>query len=105
MTGGTDTHLVLVDLRPKDMAGSVAEELCLQAGLVVNKNLIPNDPRKAMETSGLRLGTPAVTTRGMKEEHMVEMADVIDRLLTGGEAEIEAAKARILGLAEAFPLP
>ena len=55
VTGGTDTHLVLVDLRAKDMSGRDAEELCLQANLVVNKNLIPGDPRKAMETSGLRL--------------------------------------------------
>ncbi|MDP6425056.1 MAG: serine hydroxymethyltransferase [Planctomycetota bacterium] len=105
VTGGTDTHLVLVDLRAKDMSGRDAEELCLQANLVVNKNLIPGDPRKAMETSGLRLGTPAVTTRGMKEDHMVELADAIDRLLTGGESEVAGVREKISALASDLPLP
>ena len=98
-------HLVLVDLRAKDMSGRDAEELCLQANLVVNKNLIPGDPRKAMETSGLRLGTPAVTTRGMKEDHMVELADAIDRLLTGGESEVAGVREKISALASDLPLP
>ncbi len=105
VTGGTDTHLVLVDLRPKDMSGRDAEALCLAANIVVNKNLIPGDPRKAMETSGLRLGSPAVTTRGMKEDQMVELAGLIDRLLTGGEAEVEGVRSRVAELAREFPLP
>ena len=105
VTGGTDTHLVLVDLRPKNMAGSEVEELCLQAQLVVNKNLIPNDPRPAVETSGLRLGVPAVTTRGLGEEHMVEIADLLERLIGGGAAEVPSVRERVAALAAAFPLP
>jgi glycine hydroxymethyltransferase len=105
VTGGTDNHLVMVDLRPKGQSGKEAEALCLRAGLVVNKNLIPGDPRKAMETSGLRLGTAAPTTRGMKEDGMREIASLLDRLISGGDAEIDAVAARIRELAAAHPLP
>ncbi len=103
VTGGTDTHCLLVDLRPKDLSGKEAESRLLEVGIVVNKNLIPGDPRPAMETSGLRLGTPAVTTRGMKEGEMAVLADLIDRTLTGEDREGVAARVR--ELAEAFPLP
>ena len=105
VTGGTDTHLILVDLRPKNMSGREAESLCLAAGLVVNKNLIPGDPRKPMETSGLRLGTAALTTRGMREPQMREIAELIDRLLSAGSGESEAVAKRVLELAEEFLLP
>ena len=103
VTGGTDTHCLLVDLRPKDLSGKEAENRLLEVGIVVNKNLIPGDPRPAMETSGLRLGTPAVTTRGMKEGEMTVLADLLDRSLTGGDPG--AVGAKVEELAEAFPLP
>jgi len=105
VTGGTDTHLVLVDLRPKGISGKEAEDRCLMAHLVVNKNLIPDDPRPAQETSGLRLGTPAVTTRGMGEAEMDILADCLDRLLSGGEGEVQGAASRVAELASGFPLP
>ncbi len=105
VTGGTDNHLVMVDLRPKGLSGKQAEALCLRAGLVVNKNLIPGDPKKAMETSGLRLGTAAPTTRGMGPEGMTEIAGLLDRLITGGESEMAVVGARIRELAAAHPLP
>ena len=104
VTGGTDTHLVLVDLRPKGLSGAEAEARCLDVGLVVNKNLIPNDPRPAMETSGLRLGTPAVTTRGMGTAEMLELADILDRLFSHGDERV-SARERIASLAAGFPLP
>jgi glycine hydroxymethyltransferase len=104
VTGGTDTHLILVDLRPKGLSGKEAEALCLRANIVVNKNLIPNDPRPATQTSGLRLGSPAVTTRGMQAADMVELADLMDRLLAGGESEITAVQQRVLALAEQYEL-
>jgi glycine hydroxymethyltransferase len=105
VTGGTDTHLILVDLRPKGLSGAEVEDRCRAANLVVNKNLIPGDPRPAQETSGLRLGTPAVTTRGMKVEQIQELASCIDRLVSGGDAELPAVSAKIAELAEAYPLP
>ena len=85
-TGGTDNHLLLVDLRPynPDLTGAAAETWLHDAGIVVNKNLIPFDPRKPMETSGIRIGTPALTTRGMKEEHMEQIAEWIDQVLSSG---------------------
>ena len=105
VTGGTDNHLVMVDLRPKGLTGRQAEALCLRAGLVVNKNLIPGDPQKAMETSGLRLGTAAPTTRGMTQEGFVEIAGLLDRLISGGDSEVETVRARVRELAAAHPLP
>lgn len=105
VTGGTDTHCILVDLRPKGLSGAEAEDRCVQLGLVVNKNLVPNDPRPAMETSGLRLGTPALATRGMGAEEMRQIADLLDRVLTTGESEYAAARDRIASLAQAHPLP
>ncbi len=103
VTGGTDTHCLLLDLRPKDLSGKEAEERCLRVGLVVNKNLVPRDPRPAVETSGLRLGTAAVTTRGMKEGEMDLLAELIDRALSGEDEE--AVARRVRELAAAFPLP
>ena len=82
-SGGTDNHLMLVDLRGRDaeLTGQDAETRLEEAGMIVNKNGIPNDPRPPMVTSGLRLGTPALTTRGLKESEMVQVADWLDRVM------------------------
>ncbi|HHI81431.1 MAG TPA: serine hydroxymethyltransferase [Planctomycetes bacterium] len=103
VTGGTDTHLLTVDLRPKGLSGKEAEARCLELGLVINKNLIPQDPRPAMETSGLRLGTPALTTRGFGEAEIREVAELLDRAISGKDKE--QVRARVLELAQAHPLP
>ncbi|NQT87689.1 serine hydroxymethyltransferase, partial [bacterium] len=82
VSGGSDNHLFLVDLRRFDtMTGLRASELLDEAGITVNQNLIPFDPRSARETSGIRIGTPAVTTRGMQEPEMVQIADWTDQVL------------------------
>ncbi len=95
-SGGTDNHLMLVDLRPRsaDLTGADAERWLEAAGIIVNKNGIPNDPRPPTVTSGLRLGTPAVTTRGMKEPQMRLIADLIDRVLDGGGDEAVCREVR-----------
>ena len=95
-SGGTDNHLMLVDLRSRDaeLTGKDAEKWLEAAGIITNKNGIPNDPQPPMITSGLRLGTPAVTTRGMKQEQMRRIADLIDTVLTSGGDETTAEKVR-----------
>ena len=108
VSGGTDNHLMLLDLRPAhpDVTGQDAENWLVAAGIVVNKNMIPFDERKPTQTSGLRIGTPAVTTRGLKEREMNVIADLIDRILRAkGEAKVvESAKRDVLSLCEQFPL-
>jgi len=108
-TGGTDNHLLLLDLRPYDenLSGAVAETRLHDAGIVVNKNLIPYDNRKAAEASGIRIGTPALTTRGMKEEHMRKIADWIDQVLAGGDDEKVVSNIRneTIELCRQFPIP
>lgn len=106
VTGGTDTHLVLVDLQPKKLTGKVAEAILEEVGITVNKNTIPFDPESPFVTSGIRIGTPALTTRGMKEEQMREVAAVMVEALDAGEGSdaLPALKARIRDLADAFPL-
>jgi glycine hydroxymethyltransferase len=107
VSGGTDNHLMLVDLRPKKLTGKIAQEALDQAGITVNKNMIPFDPEKPAVTSGVRVGTPAVTTRGMKEAEMEAIASLIDEVLTAPEnAEVHArVKARVRALTARFPLP
>ena len=99
---------MLLDLRPAypDVTGQEAEDWLGEAGIVVNKNMIPWDERKPTQTSGLRIGTPALTTRGLKEDEMRKVADLIDRVLCSqGEAKaIEAAGAEVHALCEQFPL-
>jgi len=85
VSGGTDNHLMLVDLRNKGITGKQAEKALEEAGITVNKNTIPFDPQKPMVTSGIRIGTPAVTTRGMKEEDMEVIAEMINRVLNDME--------------------
>jgi len=103
VTGGTDNHIVLVDLRRTDVTGAAVEERALAAGLSVNKNAIPGDPRPPMVTSGLRLGTAAVTTRGFGRDQIQSIADVITGLVRG--ADPERFRPTVQGLCEAFPLP
>jgi glycine hydroxymethyltransferase len=107
-SGGTDNHLMLVDLRPRDenLTGADAEDWLGAAGIVVNKNGIPNDPRKPMVTSGLRLGTAALTTRGLQVQDMQTIASMIDRVLvSGGDAEVcKAVKDEVRTLCDKYPL-
>jgi glycine hydroxymethyltransferase len=105
VSGGTDTHLMLVDLRPKQVTGKEAQELLDRAGITVNKNTIPGDPQKAFVTSGIRIGTPAVTTRGFTETEMHTVATLIDTVLTRkDDATIARVKAEVRELTEQFPL-
>jgi glycine hydroxymethyltransferase len=99
VSGGTDTHLLLVDVRP--LTGAEAERLLEDVGVTVNKNAIPFDPHKPTVTSGIRLGTPAVTTRGMGPEEMAEIAEIIAQVL---RERTDAARARVRQLCERFPL-
>jgi glycine hydroxymethyltransferase len=105
VSGGTDSHLMLVDLRPKDLTGKAAEKLLGQAGITVNKNTIPDDPQSPFVTSGIRLGTPAATTRGMGVAEMRQVAEMIDRALTHPDEEtLSEIRAQVEELTDAFPL-
>jgi glycine hydroxymethyltransferase len=105
VSGGTDTHLMLVDLRPKGLTGKEAEQLLDRAGITVNKNTIPGDPQSPFVTSGIRLGTPAVTTRGFTELEMERVAGLIDEVLTRKDEATQArVKAEVRALTDAFPL-
>lgn len=104
VSGGTDNHLMLIDLRNKNLTGKNAEKMLDEVGITVNKNSIPFDPESPFITSGIRIGTPAVTTRGMKEEDMAEIADLITLTLTKfGEAR-ETVKKRVERLCAKYPL-
>ncbi|MCL1898861.1 MAG: serine hydroxymethyltransferase [Micrococcales bacterium] len=105
LTGGTDVHLVLVDLRHSSMDGQQAEDLLHAAGITVNRNAVPFDPRPPRVTSGLRIGTPALATRGFGPEQFSEVADVIATALRDGPAaDVEALAARTAQLANNYPL-
>jgi len=102
-SGGTDVHLVLVDLRDSELTGQDAENVLHEVGITVNKNSVPNDPRPPMVTSGLRIGTPALATRGFGDVEFTEVADIIALALQPG-ADLPALRARVATLADAFPL-
>lgn len=106
VSDGTDTHLMLVDLRPKKVTGKAAEEALDKAGITVNKNTIPFDPEKPFVASGVRLGTPALTTRGMKEGDMGVIAELIDRVIVNidSEDEIDKVKKDVAEFTANFPL-
>jgi glycine hydroxymethyltransferase len=106
VSGGTDNHLMLVDLRNKGVTGKVAEKVLGEAGITVNKNTVPKETQSPFVTSGVRIGTPAVTTRGMKEEDMERIAGFIDRALASPEDSRSLAriKQEVKELANAFPL-
>ncbi|WP_086665297.1 serine hydroxymethyltransferase [Lentzea kentuckyensis] len=103
LTGGTDVHLVLVDLVSSELDGKQAEDVLHQIGITVNRNAVPNDPRPPMVTSGLRIGTPALATRGFGEVDFIEVADVIAEALKPGAA-IDELRARVEVLAAKHPL-
>ncbi|MCL8209024.1 MAG: serine hydroxymethyltransferase [Actinomycetia bacterium] len=105
VSGGTDNHLMLVDVRPAGLTGLTAQERLAAVGITVNKNTIPFDPAKPTVTSGIRIGTPAVTTRGLKEPEMEELGRIIVEALTVPEPPVEALARRVDALARRFPLP
>lgn len=106
ISNGTDTHLMLVDLRNKGLTGKNAEEALEQAGITVNKNMVPFDDQSPFITSGIRIGTPALTTRGMTEAQMVEIGELIDKVLSniGNEAISHTVRSRVYELCQQFPL-
>ncbi|HEV2046609.1 MAG TPA: serine hydroxymethyltransferase [Chthoniobacterales bacterium] len=107
VSGGTDNHLMLVDLRPKEINGKEAQEILDRAGITVNKNAIPFDTYPIFKPGGIRIGTPAVTTRGMKEEEMLEISDLIaEALEKRSDADaLERVRGKVLELTRRFPLP
>jgi glycine hydroxymethyltransferase len=108
VSGGTDNHSMLVDLRSKypDLTGKVAEKALVAADITVNKNMVPFDTRSAFQTSGIRLGTPAMTTRGAKEDLMVEIAEMIEMVLNAPEDEkvITSVRERVNATMAKYPL-
>ena len=106
VSGGTDNHLMLVDLRQKNVTGKAAEEALEKAGITCNKNAIPNDPEKPFITSGVRLGTPAITARGMKEDEARKIARMIIKVLENinDEEKIAEVKKEVIELTKKFPL-
>jgi len=107
VSGGTDNHLMLVDLRPKEINGKEAQEVLDRAGITVNKNAIPFDTYPIFKPGGIRIGTPAVTTRGMKEEEMLEIADLLAEALQNraDESGLERVREKVRELTRRFPLP
>ena len=105
VSGGTDNHLMLIDLSSKEITGKEAEQLLEDAGLTVNKNAIPFDTQPRFVTSGIRVGTPAVTTRGLKEPEMIQIADWIDRAIANRDPEnLSLIKTEVLALCERMPI-
>ncbi len=109
VSGGTDNHLILMDLTPQGIGGKPAAKALDRAGIELNYNTVPFDPRKPFDPSGVRLGTPAITTRGLREEHMPQIAAWMDEAITAAVKEDEAAIERIAGevrdLLAGFPMP
>ncbi len=105
-SNGTDTHVMLIDLRNKGLTGKKAEKVLEEAGITVNKNMVPFDDQSPFTTSGIRIGTPALTTRGMKEAEMEMIGDLIDQVLTniGDESVYKKVRSTILELCRRFPL-
>lgn len=106
ISGGTDNHLMLIDLRPKNLTGKQAEEALVRAEITVNKNMVPFDTQPPMVTSGIRIGTPAVTTRGMKEKDVVRIVELMDEALQkpSDEKHLKNVKQKVIRLARRFPL-
>ena len=104
VSGGTDNHLMLVDLTPFELTGKAVEKLMDEAHITANKNTIPNDPKSPFVTSGIRLGTPAATSRGLQEEDFDKVAEAIAMLIKEGETAIEPARAIVKELTDKYPL-
>ena len=104
VSGGTDNHLMLIDLTPYGLTGKAIEKLLDAAHITANKNTIPNDPQKPFVTSGIRLGAPAVTSRGMNTQDMDEIAEAISLIIKGGEENVPAARTIVQKLTDKYPL-
>lgn len=105
VSGGTDNHLFLVDLIDKGITGKKAEEVLEKAHITLNKNAVPNDPKKPWETSGIRIGTPALTTRGLKEKEVIQVADWICKVLDNSStAVVNGVKEQVIALCHQFPV-
>ena len=104
VSGGTDNHLMLLDLRSLNITGKDAEKVLDAVAITVNKNTIPDDPQSPFVTSGIRVGTPAVTSRGMKEAEMEEIAEIIAMVLKDYEGTKEEAAKRVRALTDRFPI-
>ena len=104
VSGGTDNHLMLVDLKKYNLTGKQVEKWLDEAHITANKNTIPNDPQSPFVTSGIRLGTPAVTSRGMNEEDMDQIAEAIASVIKGGEEKIPYAREIVQKLTDKYPL-
>jgi glycine hydroxymethyltransferase len=106
MFGGTENHLMLIDVTSKNATGGEAQHALDAAGITCNKNMIPDDPRPPMDPSGIRLGTPAITTRGLKEADMIKVADWIDQAIVNKSDELKLATIRgeVADFMKAFPL-
>jgi glycine hydroxymethyltransferase len=106
VSGGTDTHLMLVDLRNRNLTGKALEHALDRAGITVNKNTVPRETQSPFVTSGIRVGTPAVTTRGMREPEMLRIAEWIDRVAAAPDdaAVLERVRSEVLELTDQFPL-
>jgi glycine hydroxymethyltransferase len=106
ISGGTDNHLMLIDLRSKKLTGKKAEEALIQADITINKNMVPFDTQSPMVTSGMRIGTPAVTTRGLMEKDMVKVVDLIDEVLLEPDSvdNLKAVKRKVHRMMQKFPL-
>ena len=106
VSGGTDNHLMLIDLRNKNISGKKAEQVLGKADITVNKNMVPYDDKSAFVTSGIRIGVPAITTRGMKEEHMATVVNFIDKALMNADDEttLAALAKEVKAFMQQFPL-
>src|SRR5690606_32383707 len=106
VSGGTDNHLLLIDLRNKNITGRKAEQVLVEADITLNKNMVPFDDKSPFVTSGIRVGVPAITTRGLQESHMPQIVEWLDQVLMDpdNESVIQKTKAQINEFMESFPL-
>ena len=104
VTGGTDNHLMLLNLIDTGITGKELEHMLDEVNITVNKNAIPNDPQKPFVTSGIRIGTPAVTTRGMKETEMKEIAKIIKLVIDKKEQVFDEVRARVINMCKKYPI-
>ena len=106
VSGGTDNHCMLIDLRSKNVTGKDAENALVKAHITVNKNMVPFDDQSPFVTSGIRVGTPALTTRGLKENHMVQIVDLIDEVIMNYDNDevIDSVADKVVKMMEVFPI-
>jgi len=106
ISGGTDNHSMLIDLRSKNLTGKLAENTLIKADITVNKNMVPFDDKSPFVTSGIRIGSPAMTTRGIKEKDSIEIVELIDHVLMNHDnaKELKATKKKVNEMMKGFPL-